>query len=75
MMIQIASNNQRGTANSTIFVSWDAGLGLGVLIGGVIAELFGYRAAFWTVSVAHIIGTGLFILRTRQFFERRRLQR
>ncbi|MBO4771697.1 MAG: MFS transporter [Bacteroidales bacterium] len=75
MMIQIASNNQRGTANSTIFVSWDAGLGLGVLIGGVIAELFGYRAAFWTVSVAHIIGTGLFIMRSRQFFEKRRLQR
>lgn len=73
MMVQMASSNQRGTANSTIFVSWDAGLGVGVLVGGVIAELVGYRAAFWTVSAMHVIGLALFVWRTRGFFERGRL--
>ena len=73
MMVQMASSNQRGTANSTIFVSWDAGLGVGVLVGGVIAELISYRAAFWTVSAMHVIGLALFVWRTRGFFERGRL--
>ncbi len=75
MMIQIASNNQRGTANSTILVSWDVGLGLGVLIGGVIAEMVGYRAAFWTVSAVHIVGTALFLVKARFFFEERKLDK
>ncbi len=74
MIIATATNNQRGTANSTILVSWDTGIGLGVLIGGFIAEHVGYNAAFWTVSFTHIVGTTLFIVATRKFFERRRLR-
>ena len=34
MFVNLAENNQRGTANSSILTSWDAGLGLGVLLGG-----------------------------------------
>lgn len=75
MFVDMASNNQRGTANSTIFVSWDAGLGIGVLVGGVIAELVGYRAAFWTVSAVHIVGTVLFLVKARFFFESRKLEK
>jgi len=72
MTISVANNNERGTANSTILVSWDIGMGLGVLVGGVIAELTGYAAAFWTVAVANAVGTLLFFVRTRQFFLVRR---
>ena len=53
MMIQVANNNQRGTANSTILISWDVGMGLGILVGGVIAEFMGYAAAFWTVAMVN----------------------
>ncbi len=35
MTICVAHNNQRGTANSTILISWDIGMGLGILLGGV----------------------------------------
>jgi predicted MFS family arabinose efflux permease len=73
MMVQMATSNQRGTANSSIFVSWDAGLGVGVLVGGVIAELVSYRAAFWTVSAAHVIGLALYVWKTRGFFEKGRI--
>ena len=38
MTICVAPNNQRGTANSTILISWDIGMGLGILLGGIIAE-------------------------------------
>ena len=38
----LAEHNQRGTANSSILTAWDAGVGLGVLAGGLIAEHLGY---------------------------------
>ena len=41
MMISMAHHNERGTANSTILISWDIGMGLGILIGGIIAEALG----------------------------------
>ena len=68
MMINMASHNERGTANSTILVSWDVGMGLGILLGGIIAEHLGYGAAFWTVAVVNGMGVLLFFLRTRQYF-------
>ena len=72
MMINMASHSERGTANSTILVSWDIGMGMGILLGGVVAEHFGYSAAFWTVSLVNAVGVCLFFLRTRQFFLDRR---
>ena len=72
MMINMASHNERGTANSTILVSWDIGMGMGILLGGIVAEHFGYSAAFWTVSLVNAVGVCLFFLRTRQFFLDRR---
>ena len=73
MTINVASNNQRGTANSTILISWDIGMGLGILLGGIIAEHLGYNAAFWTVAIVNMAGVLLFFLRTRAFFLERNL--
>ena len=73
MMISVAHHNERGTANSTILVSWDCGMGLGILVGGVIAELLGYSAAFWTVAIINLAGVTLYFVHTRQFFIVRRL--
>ena len=73
MTINVASNSQRGTANSTILISWDIGMGLGILVGGVIAEFLGYAAAFWTVAVVNASGVACFFLATKAFFLRRNL--
>ena len=73
MTINVAHNNQRGTANSTILISWDIGMGLGILLGGVISENFGYNAAFWTVAAVNAVGTLLFFLATKAFFLKRNL--
>ena len=73
MTICMAANNRRGTANSTILTAWDAGMGLGILLGGVISEHFGYTAAFWTVALANAAGVALFFLATRGFFLRGKL--
>lgn len=74
MMISMAHHNERGTANSTLLVSWDVGIGMGVLAGGIIAELIGYSSAFWTVAIMQIAGMALFLLATRSFYGRRKLQ-
>ena len=73
MTINVASNSQRGTANSTILISWDIGMGLGILVGGVIAEFLGYAAAFWTVVLVNASGVACFFLATKAFFLRRNL--
>ena len=73
MTINVAHNNQRGTANSTILVSWDIGIGLGILAGGIVAEHLGYAASFWTVALVNLIGTLLYFLRTKHFFLERNL--
>ena len=73
MTINVAHNNQRGTANSTILISWDIGMGLGILVGGVIAEFLGYAAAFWTVVFVNASGVACFFLATKAFFLKRNL--
>ena len=73
MTICVAHNNQRGTANSTILISWDIGMGLGILLGGVIAEYLGYDASFWTVVIINAAGVATFFVATKAFFLQRRL--
>ena len=73
MMISMAHHNERGTANSTILISWDIGMGMGILVGGVVAEHFSYDAAFWTVALVNACGVLIYFLRTRNFFIERQL--
>jgi predicted MFS family arabinose efflux permease len=73
MIISLANNNERGTANSTLLTSWDLGIGLGVLLGGVIVEYFGYTTVFWCVVGVHVMGLLLFFLKTKGFFQQRTL--
>jgi len=73
MIISVAHHNERGTANSTLLTSWDLGLGLGIVLGGVIAEYFGYSAAFWTVVAVHVIGVVMYFACTRKMFIQRRI--
>ncbi|MBP5260485.1 MAG: MFS transporter, partial [Paludibacteraceae bacterium] len=47
MFLDLAPHERRGTANATILTSWDLGLGLGMLLGGITAQHAGYHAAFW----------------------------
>lgn len=75
MFVAVARHDQRGTANSSILISWDLGMGLGILFGGVIAEAFGFGPAFRFVALMQAVGTILFIFATRSFFNRRRLDK
>lgn len=73
MFISVARHDQRGTANSSILTSWDVGMGLGILLGGVLSQYFGYSAAFWFTAASQATGTLLILLFTRRFFLARKL--
>ncbi|MDE7180966.1 MAG: MFS transporter [Muribaculaceae bacterium] len=75
MFVGVARHDQRGTANSSILISWDLGMGIGIVLGGFIAEQIGFTAAFRFVALMQGAGAMLFILATAAFFERRRLTR
>lgn len=70
MIIKLAKSNERGTANSTILTSWDLGLGLGILLGGAVAEFFGYDATFWMMACAHILGLAVCVFLTLKLFSK-----
>ncbi len=74
MFINLAPSEQRGTANSTFLVSWDVGVGLGILVGGVVAEHLGYHAAFWAAWLINFAGVGFFFAHTRKHFLTNRLR-
>ena len=74
MFINLAANSQRGTANSSILTSWDAGVGLGVLFGGMLSEHFGYHSAFWAALAVNAAGVIWFFSYVRSHFERNKLR-
>lgn len=73
MFVHVARHDQRGTANSSILTGWDLGFGIGCLLGGIVAEHFGYTATFWMVVAENAVSVILFFLASRQFFERRKI--
>ncbi len=46
LFVNLAPNNQRGTATSTYLTSWDVGIGIGMLTGGYIAEISTFDKAY-----------------------------
>lgn len=74
MFVTMAPNSRRGTANSSILIAWDAGFGLGLLLGGVLVEYSGYAWAFWACALSQAAGVAVYFLWTRRFYLSRRLQ-
>ncbi len=74
MFINLASHHQRGTATSTMFIAWDLGIGLGIVVGGVIAEYVGYVAAFWVAAIVNAIGMLSFFVYIRRHYLAHRLR-
>lgn len=74
IFVDLASNDRRGTANSTLLTAWDAGIGGGIILGGMASEHFGYRAAFFTAFAVNACGVLYFWLRARRHFIANRLR-
>ena len=74
MFINLAPHTQRGTANSSILISWDIGVGLGILVGGVCVEHFGYHSAFWTAWFLNAVGVIFYFAFVRNSYLKNKLR-
>lgn len=74
MFINLAPHTQRGTANSSILISWDIGVGLGILVGGVFVEHFGYHSAFWVAWILNAIGVLFYFVYVRNNYLKNKLR-
>ncbi len=59
LFVNLAPHTQRGTATSTYLTSWDIGIGLGLLTGGVIAQITSFDRAF-LLGALLCLGSGLY---------------
>lgn len=76
MFLNMAPNEQRGTANSTILTSWDLGVGIGIIGGGYVAEhLGGYNAAFLMSAIASIISVVFFLTYAKNQYIKNKLNK
>ncbi|MBQ0045999.1 MAG: MFS transporter [Prevotellaceae bacterium] len=74
MMINLAPNNKRGTANATQLTMWDVGMGLGVFFGGMAIEYISYSAAFWFAFIVNVLGVIFYFVYVRNYYIKSRLR-
>ncbi len=60
LIISMADHDQLGTANSTYFLSMDAGIGLAILAGGFWADIFGLESSFLVGAASLVASLALF---------------
>jgi MFS family permease len=74
MFVNLASNNQRGTATSTYLTSWDVGIGLGLISGGYIAHFTNFQTAYFFSGCLIVLSTLYFILKITPYFNKHKLR-
>lgn len=73
MFVNLAPSNQRGTANATLLTMWDVGMGMGIVLGGFLAEHYGYEYAFYLSALSQFIGMVFYFAVARDRYIRQRL--
>ncbi|MBQ8225714.1 MAG: MFS transporter [Bacteroides sp.] len=74
LFVNLAPNNQRGTATSTYLTSWDVGIGIGMLSGGYIAEVSTFDRAYLFGACLTIVSLLYFNLKVAPHFHKYRLR-
>ncbi len=74
LFVNLAPNSQRGTATSTYLTSWDVGLGIGMLMGGYIAEISTFRIAYLSGTILTVVSLFYFHLKAGPHFLKNKLK-
>lgn len=74
LYINLAENNQRGTANSTYLIGFDLGLALGMLVGGYLTGYFSFETLYMVASGLCTVSVVIYWTCSRVIFERKRLR-
>ena len=74
LFVNLAPNNQRGTATSTYLTSWDIGIGIGMVVGGYIAEISTFKMAYLSGALLTVISLFYFYKTISPHFHKNRLR-
>ncbi len=75
LFVNLAPNHQRGTATSTYLTSWDAGIGIGLMAGGAIAQAFGgFNYAYFLGAGLTVLSVLYFLLKAGPYFNANKLR-
>ena len=75
LFVNLAHHNQRGTATSTYLTSWDVGIGIGLMIGGSLAESCGgFEYSYLLGDCLTLVSTLFFLLKAGPHFNREKLR-
>ncbi|MDO4164391.1 MAG: MFS transporter [Bacteroides sp.] len=74
LFVNLAPNNQRGTATSTYLTSWDVGIGIGMLAGGYIAEISTFDKAYLVGACLTIVATLYFKMKVTPHYHKNKLR-
>ena len=74
LFVNLAPNNQRGTATSTYLTSWDIGLGLGIISGGVLGQTIGFSFAYGIGAMATVFSSFYFKYKVTPFYKANKLR-
>ncbi|GHT67160.1 MFS transporter [Bacteroidia bacterium] len=72
--VNLAHNNQRGTASSTYMTSWDLGIGIGLLLGGQMSNIIGLSHVYMIGAVVCLLSFGIFTAFTAPYYHRHKLR-
>lgn len=75
LFVNLAHHNQRGTATSTYLTSWDVGIGIGLMVGGSLAESCGgFEYSYLLGACLTVVSTLFFLLKAGPHFNREKLR-
>lgn len=74
LYVNMAPATKRGTANSTYLTGFDLGVGIGLLLGGIVAEYFnGFSSIYLLSSILSIIALIIYIFSSKGVYEKNKL--
>ena len=74
LFVNLAPNSKRGTATSTYLTSWDVGIGMGMLLGGYIAQVSTFDKAYLFGACLTVISALYFHFKVGPHFEKNKLR-
>ena len=74
LFVNLAPNSRRGTATSTYLTSWDLGISVGMIAGGIIAQISTFSMAYLLGAILTIFSTFYFHFRVVPHYNKNKLR-
>ncbi len=74
MFVNLGRHDQRGTATSTYLTSWDVGIGIGLVTGGLIGQASSFSNAYLMGAVLTSVSLIGFVFYVAPHFRRNRIE-